>query len=439
MAIGGGYQNSIENNYSVIMGGSRNSITNASNADGNVSVIGGGNYNTTACAYSFMGGGAYNKIGGDSTSYDGTSQCNVIVGGYYNAVERDNLDCFIGGGRQNTIEGLLDNGNYYSSIVGGRGNAIGDPSHSGTDPGCQWAFIGGGYNNTISRYADNSVIVGGYLNTIAGSPGDPSTACFIGGGSQNTITNTEYSSILGGFKNTIENCDSGHSCIVGGYDNSISGASYSVAMGRHALVDDFASFCWNSDDSIRESDGDYSFSVHCEWAHFSSFSSLGGSSSEENNWNTDFAELIPIGEKDIAEGDLVATKYPAKLGKTAEAYDPDLIGLVSSDRTRLIMMKCAKANKENSRYIALVGVVFCNVCDEGGPIALGDPITASSIPGVGMKADKACKIVGYAMDNFTEKRGEVLIFCNVGYYIPPEEYLELEASIEELEAYAKNQ
>jgi hypothetical protein len=96
-------------------------------------------------------------------------------------------------------------------------------------------------------------------------------------------------------------------------------------------------------------------------------------------------------------------------------------------------MGSALGDEENSRFIALAGIVYCNVCDEGGPITLGDPITSSSIPGVGMKANKACKIVGYAMESFNKEKGEVAIFCNSCYYIPPEKYLDLKSRLEKIE------
>ena len=83
-----------------------------------------------------------------------------------------------------------------------------------------------------------------------------------------------------------------------------------------------------------------------------------------------------------------------------------------------------------------------------GSIKTGDPITSSSIPGVGMKAARTGKIIGYAMQNEDladgEEVKEILVFVNVGYYVSGEDYAKLnkidrlEREIEALRERQKN-
>jgi len=446
MTICGGYRNTVSEEFSVIGGGLRNSVGAGVGTHGNVSIIMGGCYNTVNSPYSFIGGGAYNQIEIDTTTNSSVSQLNAIVGGNNNSIGKDNAYNFIGGGSGNIMGDLIGSGYIsdidYSVICGGASNTLYPYGITG-DP--DYAFIGGGQLNTVYGEASYSAIVGGYSNLILSS-NDESKYTFIGGGNNNLIGgDANCSSILGGGDNYIDGplVEAQYSTIVGGYNNTIEGdrggthwtPRYSVAMGVNARTEGTASFIWNSDTSTEREGCDYSFVVNAMGAYFTDTTTSG----YQGSWYkpSDLAERMTVGEKDIQEGDLVSIKYEGMLGKTTKVCDPNLIGVVSSDRTRLIMMEHADEDKENSRYIALVGVVYCNVSDENGPIAIGDPITSSSIPGVGMKADKACKIVGYAMDNFKEKRGEVLIFCNVSYYIPPDEYLDIKARIEKLKTKLK--
>jgi len=70
--------------------------------------------------------------------------------------------------------------------------------------------------------------------------------------------------------------------------------------------------------------------------------------------------------------------------------------------------------------IALSGRVPVKANLENGPIVKGDAITTSSVAGVGMKATSAGKIVGYALEDFTENDadGKVLVFVSNEFYQP---------------------
>ena len=67
--------------------------------------------------------------------------------------------------------------------------------------------------------------------------------------------------------------------------------------------------------------------------------------------------------------------------------------------------------------MAAVGRVPVKVSLENGPIRVGDPLTSSSKPGVAMRATKAGKIVGYALED-AQQDGKILIWLQPGTYIP---------------------
>ncbi len=90
--------------------------------------------------------------------------------------------------------------------------------------------------------------------------------------------------------------------------------------------------------------------------------------------------------------------------------------------------------QSNQVHVATSGIEQVLVSDINGNIEVGDPITASPIKAVGMKATSNAKIVGIAQDNFpngnvtnesykdgkgqkqTVKLGQMSVLVNVSYY-----------------------
>ncbi|HRW07349.1 MAG TPA: hypothetical protein P5121_19730 [Caldilineaceae bacterium] len=70
--------------------------------------------------------------------------------------------------------------------------------------------------------------------------------------------------------------------------------------------------------------------------------------------------------------------------------------------------------------VAMIGRVPAKFSLENGPIAVGDPLTISSTPGVAMKATQAGQIIGYAMQSSDSAQdGKLLVWLQVGFYLPP--------------------
>lgn len=75
---------------------------------------------------------------------------------------------------------------------------------------------------------------------------------------------------------------------------------------------------------------------------------------------------------------------------------------------------------DNKTVIAMIGRVPAKFSLENGPIAVGDPLTVASTPGVAMKATQAGQIIGYAMQSSdSAHEGKLLVWLQVGYYLPP--------------------
>ena len=75
---------------------------------------------------------------------------------------------------------------------------------------------------------------------------------------------------------------------------------------------------------------------------------------------------------------------------------------------------------DHKTVVAMVGRVPTKFSLENGPIAVGDPLTISSTPGVAMKATQAGQIIGYALQSSDSAlESKLLVWLQVGLYLPP--------------------
>ena len=148
---------------------------------------------------------------------------------------------------------------------------------------------------------------------------------------------------------------------------------------------------------------------------------------------TDYAEIYPSSEP-VNMGDIVSSGQasnsvdPDGLIKDADqAYDSGMIGVVSTNPAVVVegnsvqLMNGADYNFDSMRpAIALAGRVPVKIVP-GQPIHVGDFITSSGIPGVGMKAVKAGVVVGQALQNYdpatdTSANPTVMVFVSPGFF-----------------------
>lgn len=110
---------------------------------------------------------------------------------------------------------------------------------------------------------------------------------------------------------------------------------------------------------------------------------------------------------------------PGRLKPSSQSYDRTVAGIISGAggiRTGLLMGQ-RDSVADGAHPIALTGRVYCKMDCSNGPIAPGDLITTSDVPGLGMKVtdhDRARgAIIGKAMTRLDEGTGLVLVLVSL--------------------------
>ena len=135
---------------------------------------------------------------------------------------------------------------------------------------------------------------------------------------------------------------------------------------------------------------------------------------EVTNSNADLAELYSTSDATLQVGEVVSLDSGITNGvkRTTSAYERGTVGIISTAPALLIG---GQDDGVTAVPVALAGRVPVKVSGENGPIAPGDLLTSSSIPGVAMKATKAGPIVGKAMTAFDGSGiGMVTMFVQSG-------------------------
>ncbi|MBI2405431.1 hypothetical protein HYV21_00035 [Candidatus Microgenomates bacterium] len=144
---------------------------------------------------------------------------------------------------------------------------------------------------------------------------------------------------------------------------------------------------------------------------------------------SDLPEFYPVTEGVEPADVVVLTDIPNSVqdayspylaAKSQKTYDSHILGVMSSINE---VEAPGEGQRKAAHYhlLALAGRVPVKVSTENGPIAVGDPLTSSSTPGVAMKATKAGPIIGKAMEPFDSAQGgqgRIMVFVNVSWYDP---------------------
>ena len=132
-----------------------------------------------------------------------------------------------------------------------------------------------------------------------------------------------------------------------------------------------------------------------------------------SNSGADLAELYQVDDYTLEAGDLVAISLsmPITATKADAAKRQPLAGILSTKPGLLLKT----GDEIGQRPVALAGRVPTKVNLEGGPIAIGDRISVSSIPGVGKRATLFEDSVGIALEPYTETFGEgkIVVFIDL--------------------------
>lgn len=150
---------------------------------------------------------------------------------------------------------------------------------------------------------------------------------------------------------------------------------------------------------------------------------------------TDLAENFGTSDPSIEAGDLVvadgqAQQVPdphtpgkitskAYIKKAVGAYQPQLIGVVSTSPNQLYGDDGLFNDSENPRPVSLAGRVPTKVSTENGTIKTGDLLTSSSTPGVAMKATHPGQVIGRALQDYSSDNvGKIIVLIKVGFGDP---------------------
>jgi len=136
----------------------------------------------------------------------------------------------------------------------------------------------------------------------------------------------------------------------------------------------------------------------------------------------DLAEDYTTDDLNLRPGELVASSGGSRVARTTRAYDPHLLGVVSTEPGFVLSQK----TRTGVLPIALIGRAPVQVSAANGPIAVGDALTASDLPGVAMKATAPGPTLGIALEPYpnasppqsADTVGAILCFISLGERSP---------------------
>lgn len=123
--------------------------------------------------------------------------------------------------------------------------------------------------------------------------------------------------------------------------------------------------------------------------------------------SADYSEYLQ--QEDTSEpGDVMVLSDTGfeSVKRSTSSYDQNVLGVVTKYGTSNNQGACAdevscnRGNDPKWANVGMLGQVYTKVSTENGNIKPGDPLTTSNAQGVAMKATKAGRIVGYALDTF---------------------------------------
>ena len=130
----------------------------------------------------------------------------------------------------------------------------------------------------------------------------------------------------------------------------------------------------------------------------------------------DVAENYPTRDTEVGPADIVALDgEQGVFVKKATSAGGRVLGVISGNPAVLLGgFNGAQFKEERQVAVGLSGRIPVKVNLEGGPIAIGDHLSLSSVPGVAKKAADGEQSIGYALENWTETQEAAQRAGNVG-------------------------
>ncbi|MEI6665727.1 MAG: hypothetical protein WCL53_06185, partial [Chloroflexota bacterium] len=204
------------------------------------------------------------------------------------------------------------------------------------------------------------------------------------------------------------------------------GAGATANVTAAAVIGNFSTLNTASNVVLRLATGAVNTSTTARYIQFYSAASsetngTGSGNIRQNNAGTvayttagaDFGEWFSLAES-AEVGHLVSLgargPHKAVAGESLLGAVSDTAGFIGNERDD---------QRPNEQVVGLAGRVRTFVSTENGPIAIGDRVTASSVPGVGMKATGAASVVGVALEAYDGKApARISVTMQPSYYMP---------------------
>lgn len=139
------------------------------------------------------------------------------------------------------------------------------------------------------------------------------------------------------------------------------------------------------------------------------------SSSVEGAATLGVAKLVSTTIKTIKDGSVVSSSQNGAIPSNVP-YDSQVIGVVSQDAA----IQISTSDTTTTVPVISDGTVYVLVSSKNGPIAKGDLLTTSTIPGVAIKADKSGYVLGTALENYTNPNpsqiDKIAVDLNLHYF-----------------------
>jgi hypothetical protein len=129
----------------------------------------------------------------------------------------------------------------------------------------------------------------------------------------------------------------------------------------------------------------------------------------------DLAERFYLHEEGLEAGDVVVAdpEVPERLIRSTAPYQDTLMGVISEKPGFILGVDWE--DPQRGVPLGLAGRVPVKVTLEGGPIRIGDMLTSAETPGHAMKATRAGRVLGLALQSFDGSQGptgRIIVFIN---------------------------
>ena len=124
----------------------------------------------------------------------------------------------------------------------------------------------------------------------------------------------------------------------------------------------------------------------------------------------DVANVYDISDPEVKEGDILIFDPEKGLQKASLPYDSHLFGIFQ-EQPGIVFRRADDSGKPVVRS----GIAKVNVSLSNGEIKRGDSITSSTSPGLGMKASSPGYVVGIALEDSKEDKGQIDVAIDISF------------------------